>query len=67
MTLTFILSQPNALLGSYDKNVFLNSSSVKEFSAKIVEIYSLCELNLLLGGGSLANRAYIDKKFNEYI
>ena len=67
MTLTFILSQPNALLGFYDKNVFLNSSSVKELSAKIVEIYSLCESNILLGGGSLANRAYIDKKFNEYI
>ena len=67
MTLTLILSQPNALLGFYDKNVFLNSSSVKEFSAKIVEICSLCALNLLLEGGSLANRAYIDKKFNEYI
>ena len=43
MTLTFILSQPAALLGFHEENVILNSSSFKEFSAKIEEICSIYE------------------------
>ena len=62
MTLTFILSQPAALLGFHEENVILNSSSFKEFSAKIEEICSIYESKLLLEGGTLAITAYIDKK-----